>query len=69
MAAVSSLIALQHARRTGRDNVDISMQGAMLAVTSICGASKWLDDGLVPKRFGTATFSSVPSGIHRCSDG
>ncbi|MBK6289849.1 MAG: CoA transferase [Gammaproteobacteria bacterium] len=70
LAAVSSLIALRHAACTGQgQHVDISMQEAMLAVTSICGASKWLDDGLVPKRFGTATFSSVPSGIHRCSDG
>ncbi len=70
LATVSSLIALRHAACTGQgQHVDISMQEAMLAVTSICGASKWLDDGLVPKRFGTATFSSVPSGIHRCSDG
>jgi len=70
LAAASSLIALGHATRTGRgQHVDISMQEAMLAVTSICGVGKWLDDGLVPKRFGTGTFSSVPSGTYACADG
>ena len=70
LAAASSLVALGHAVRTGAgQHVDISLQEAMLAVTSICGVGKWLDDGLVPRRFGTGTFSSVPSGAYACADG
>ena len=70
LAAAGSLIALRHAALTGHgQHVDISMQEAVLAVTSICGAGKWLDDGIVPKRFGTGTFSSVPSGTYPCIDG
>ncbi len=70
LAAAASLIALHHAARTGTgQHVDISLQEAVLAVTSICGAGKWLDDGLVPRRFGTGTFSSVPSGAYPCADG
>ncbi|MBK8990957.1 MAG: CoA transferase [Gammaproteobacteria bacterium] len=70
LAAAGSLIALRHAALTGQgQHVDISMQEAVLAVTSICGARKWLDDGTVPKRFGTGTFSSVPSGTYPCIDG
>ncbi|MCP4811911.1 MAG: hypothetical protein GY888_05330, partial [Planctomycetaceae bacterium] len=45
MAAASSMIALYHSRETGRgQHVDISMQETMLAVTSICGVGKWLED-------------------------
>ncbi len=70
LAASSSLMALHHAAQSGRgQRVDISVQEAMLAVTSICGAGKWLDDGIVSKRFGTALFSSVPSGTYPCLDG
>ena len=70
LAASSSLMALHHAAQSGRgQRVDISVQEAMLAVTSICGAGKWLDDGIVSKRFGTALFSSVPSGAYPCLDG
>ena len=70
LAAVSSLIALRHVAAGGvGQHIDISMQEAMLAASSICGIGKWLDDGLVPKRFGTATFSSVPSGTYTCADG
>ena len=70
LAASSSLIALRHASRSGRgQQVDVSVQEAMLAVTSICGAGKWLDDGIVSKRFGTGLFSAVPSGAYACLDG
>ncbi len=70
LAAASSMIALYHSAQTGAgQHVDISAQEAMLAVTSICGIGKWLDDGIVPRRFGTATFASVPSGTYSCSDG
>ena len=41
----------------------------MLAVTHIAGVSKWLDDGIVPRRMGTALFASVPSGAYPCKDG
>ena len=30
---------------------------------------KWLDDGIVPRRFGTSLFASVPSGTYPCRDG
>lgn len=70
MAAASSMIALYHSRETGRgQHVDISIQETMLAVTSICGAGKWLEDGIISKRFGTSLFASAPSGTYPCSDG
>jgi crotonobetainyl-CoA:carnitine CoA-transferase CaiB-like acyl-CoA transferase len=69
-AAASSLIALFHAGRTGAgQHVDIAIQETTLAVTHISGVGKWLDDGIVPKRFGSALFASVPSGTYRCRDG
>ena len=69
-AAVASLIALHHATRTGTgQHVDISAEEVMTSVTHICGVGKWLDDGIVPTRFGTALFASVPSGAYRCRDG
>ena len=69
-AASSSLIALRHARRTGRgQHVDVSVQETTLAVSHISGVGKWLDDGIVPKRVGTALTASVPSGAYPCSDG
>ena len=69
-AASASLIALHEARRSGRGQlVDVSALEAMAAVTHICGAAKYLEDGIVPRRFGSALFSSVPSGAYRCADG
>ena len=69
-AAASSLIALHHATRTGRgQHVDISVQETTLAVSHICGVGKWLEDGIVPRRVGTALTASVPSGAYACRDG
>ena len=69
-AAVSTVIAMMHATRTGRgQHVDISAEETMTAVTHVCGAGKYLDDGIVPSRFGTGLFASVPSGAYRCKDG
>ncbi len=69
-AAVSSLIALFHADRTGAgQHVDISSQEVSLAVSHISGVGKWLDDAIVPRRMGSALFASVPSGAYRCTDG
>lgn len=69
-AAASSMVALLHASATGRgQHVDISIQESVLAVTSIAGVGKWLDDGIVPKRYGSALFASVPSGAYPCRDG
>jgi crotonobetainyl-CoA:carnitine CoA-transferase CaiB-like acyl-CoA transferase len=70
IAASSSLIALRHSDKTGYgQHVDISIQEAVLAVTSIAGVGKWLDDGVVPVRRGTGLFASVPSGTYPCRDG
>jgi crotonobetainyl-CoA:carnitine CoA-transferase CaiB-like acyl-CoA transferase len=70
MAAASSMIALHHSRQTGvGQHVDISIQKTMLAVTSICGVGKWLEDGIISNRFGTGLFASVPSGTYPCKDG
>ncbi len=70
MAAVSSMIALRHSRETGEgQQVDISIQETMLAVTSICGVGKWLEDDIESRRFGTGLFASVPSGSYPCKDG
>ncbi len=69
-AAASSMIALLNASSSGRgQHVDISIQESVLAVTSIAGVGKWLDDGIVPKRYGSALFASVPSGAYPCRDG
>jgi crotonobetainyl-CoA:carnitine CoA-transferase CaiB-like acyl-CoA transferase len=69
-AAASSLIALHHAARTGRgQSVDISMEEVTVAVTHICGAGKYLDDRIVPRRMGSGLFASVPSGAYPCRDG
>jgi crotonobetainyl-CoA:carnitine CoA-transferase CaiB-like acyl-CoA transferase len=69
-AASASLIALHEARRSGQGQfVDVSALEVMAAVTHICGAAKYLEDGIVPRRFGSALFSSVPSGAYRCADG
>lgn len=70
VAAASSLIALRHARTSGRgQHVDISAQETTLSVSHISGVGKWLDDDIVPRRFGTALFASVPSGTYACKDG
>jgi crotonobetainyl-CoA:carnitine CoA-transferase CaiB-like acyl-CoA transferase len=69
-AAAASLIALHAARRTGRGQlVEISALETMAAATHICGAAKYLEDGIVPRRNGTSLFASVPSGAYRCHDG
>ncbi|MBW2418416.1 MAG: CoA transferase [Deltaproteobacteria bacterium] len=69
-AAASSLIALHHRRRTGAgQHVDVSAEEVMIAVSHVCGVGKWLDDGHVPRRHGTALVASVPSGAYRCRDG
>lgn len=69
-AAVSSMMALHHATRSGTgQHVDISVEETTASVTHICGVGKWLDDHIVPKRMGTGLFASVPSGAYRCKDG
>ena len=69
-AASSSLIALLSAGRTGRgQHVDISLQETTLAISHISGVGKWLDDGIIPRRVGTALTASVPSGAYACRDG
>jgi crotonobetainyl-CoA:carnitine CoA-transferase CaiB-like acyl-CoA transferase len=49
--------------------VAISVEETTASVTHICGAGKWLDDQIIPKRMGTGLFASVPSGAYRCKDG
>lgn len=69
-AAASSLIALRRRDATGLgQHVDISAQEVMLAVSHISGVGKYLDDGVVPVRNGTALFAAVPSGAYPCKDG
>ncbi len=69
-AAASSLIALRQRDATGLgQQVDISAQEVMLAVTHISGVGKYLDDGMVPVRNGTSLFAAVPSGAYTCRDG
>jgi crotonobetainyl-CoA:carnitine CoA-transferase CaiB-like acyl-CoA transferase len=69
-AASSSLIALLHAGRTGvGQQVDISVQETTLAVSHITGVGRWLEDGLIPRRVGTALTASTPSGAYPCRDG
>lgn len=70
VAASASLVALLHAVRTGAgQHVDVSVQEAVASVSHICGAGKFLDDGILPRRAGAGLFASVPSGIYRCRDG
>lgn len=70
LAAASSMIALYHSQHTGQgQQVDISAQEAMLAVSSICGVGKWLEDDIISQRYGAALFAAVPSGTYPCKDG
>jgi crotonobetainyl-CoA:carnitine CoA-transferase CaiB-like acyl-CoA transferase len=70
VAAAGALVALLHARRSGRgQHVDVSLQESAAALGHICGAPKWLDDGIVPRRAGSGLFASVPSGAYACRDG
>jgi crotonobetainyl-CoA:carnitine CoA-transferase CaiB-like acyl-CoA transferase len=69
-AAASSMIALHHAGRTGQgQQIDISAQEISVSVSHIAGVSKWLEDGHIPKRFGSGLIASIPSGAYPCSDG
>jgi crotonobetainyl-CoA:carnitine CoA-transferase CaiB-like acyl-CoA transferase len=69
-AAASSMIALYRGAISGEgQQVDISVEEATVSVSHICGVGKWLDDGIIPRRWGTGLFASVPSGAYPCSDG
>lgn len=69
-AASATMIALLHASRVGRgQHVDVSAEETTVSLSHICGIGKWLDDGIVPRRMGTALFASVPSGTYTCRDG
>jgi benzylsuccinate CoA-transferase BbsE subunit len=69
-AAASSLIALHYKSASGLgQHVDISVEEVTTSMTHICGAGKWLDDGIIPRRGGTGLFASVPSGTYPCRDG
>ncbi len=69
-AAAASVIAMYAAARDGRgQHVDISIVEVVASVTHICGVGKLMSDGLVPQRFGTGLFASVPSGAYPCRDG
>jgi crotonobetainyl-CoA:carnitine CoA-transferase CaiB-like acyl-CoA transferase len=70
LAACSSLIALHHAARTGEgQHVDISLEEAVASVSHITGVGRWLDDGVIPRRSGSALTASCPSGAFPCRDG
>jgi benzylsuccinate CoA-transferase BbsE subunit len=69
-AAAASLVAMLAASATGEgQRVDVSLAEVMTSVTHICGAGKYLDDGIVARRRGTGLFASTPSGAYRCRDG
>jgi benzylsuccinate CoA-transferase BbsE subunit len=69
-AAASSMIARFHSSLSGEgQHVDISVEETTCSVTHICGAGKWLDDDIIPRRWGTGLFHSVPSGTYPCKDG
>jgi crotonobetainyl-CoA:carnitine CoA-transferase CaiB-like acyl-CoA transferase len=69
-AAASSMIALYHSARSREgQHVDISVEEVVAASAHVCGAGKWLDDGIIPTRGGTGLFASVPSGAYPCRDG
>jgi benzylsuccinate CoA-transferase BbsE subunit len=69
-AAAASLVAMLAASATGEgQRVDVSLEEVMTSVTHICGAGKYLDDGIVARRRGTGLFASTPSGTYACRDG
>ncbi|MFN8628617.1 MAG: CoA transferase [Candidatus Binatia bacterium] len=69
-AAASSMIALFHSTRCGEgQQIDISVEEVNVAVTHIAGVGRWLEDRLIPKRFGSALIAAVPSGAYPCKDG
>jgi crotonobetainyl-CoA:carnitine CoA-transferase CaiB-like acyl-CoA transferase len=69
-AAAAALAALHHAERSGRGQlIDISVVETVASFSHVSGAGKYLEDGIVPKRFGTGLVASVPSGAYPCRDG
>jgi crotonobetainyl-CoA:carnitine CoA-transferase CaiB-like acyl-CoA transferase len=69
-AAAASLIALRHAARTGAgQHVDVSNLETIASIIHTTGVSKWLEDGIVPRRAGAGLLTSVPSGAYACRDG
>ena len=69
-AASASMIALFHATRSGHgQHVDISVEEVVASYSHVSGAGKYLSDGIVPKRYRTGLFASVPSGAYPCKDG
>jgi crotonobetainyl-CoA:carnitine CoA-transferase CaiB-like acyl-CoA transferase len=69
-AAASTMMALHWRLASGvGQHVDISVEETTVAVAHIAGVGKWLDDGILPRRMGTALFASVPSGAYACKDG
>jgi crotonobetainyl-CoA:carnitine CoA-transferase CaiB-like acyl-CoA transferase len=70
LAASSSMIALRHAGRTGRgQQVDISLEEVVASVSHITGVGRWIEDGVIPRRSGSALTASCPSGAYPCRDG
>lgn len=69
-AASGGLVALRHARATGRGQVvDVSMQEVMASVSSIVGAGRFEEDGVVARREGARLTASIPSGAWDAADG
>ena len=70
LAASSSLIAIRHARRTGEgQRVDVSLEEVAASASHITGVGRWLEDGVIPRRSGSALTASCPSGAFPCKDG
>lgn len=69
-AAASALSALHYAETSGHGQlIDVSVVETVVSFSHVSGAGKYLEDGIVPKRFGTGLVASVPSGAYACSDG
>lgn len=69
-AASGALVALWHARQIGRGQVvDVSMQEVMASVSSIVGAGRFEEDGVVARREGARLTASIPSGAWDAADG
>ncbi len=69
-AAAASLAALHYAQESGRGQlIDVSAVETVVSFSHVCGAGKYLEDDIVPRRFGTGLVASVPSGAYPCRDG
>jgi len=69
-ATISILAALRHKEKTGEgQEIDVSLQDCIWAITSIEHAPLYFLSGRAPQRYGNGVFNVVPYGTYPTKDG